>query len=158
MPGAGQPPEQFARPQAAPGGPAGVPTDQTIGMSQDEMKGNLQGMLSQLLSKYSDYKAKHAAIGAGLAEQKGNMLSDLFDFFKSIGVDPNQPEEISAYLEMLGEQSPELRAQLEKLLQRALGDVGEEDALPPEGMEPEVPVEGDAQQGGMPPAGQGMLG
>lgn len=117
-----QAPPQFAPPMAAPASPPGIPTDQSVGMSQEEMKANLQQMLSKLTAEAGNFKAQHFAVGNKMQEQGGQMLRDLFDFFTSIGVDPSVPEEVSAYLEKLRQQSPELAAQLETLLKRILGN------------------------------------
>jgi hypothetical protein len=131
------PPEEFARPAAVEERPPALPNEGNVGMSQEEMKANLQQMLSELMAKYGDYNAQHFAVANKIQEGDGQMLGDLFDFFTKIGVDPSSPEEVGSYLQKLRSVSPELADQLETLLKRVLmknegGDTGDESEQPME--------------------------
>ena len=155
-----QSPPEFAPPQQVTARPPASPPEQGVGMTQDQMKANLQGMLSQLMSKFNQAKSIHADTAEEIKAQDTQMLGDLFDFFESIGVDPSSPDEVNAFMEKLAAQSPELAQQLQSLLTRAMKknsgitpDQGVGDM--PTGMSEGMPNDGAT---GMPTVGQGMLG
>lgn len=153
-----QPEPEFAPPERVASGAPASPTYGDVGISQEEMRGNLQGMLAQLLEKFSNYKAQTASTGNSLAELRGKMLRDLFDFFESVGVDPSEPQAVSEYIESLRSENPELAAQLEKILKRALGAEGGDQQAAQQS--PVAAVGGPAEQdnGGVMPGGEELLG
>lgn len=131
MPQQPQPMQPAGLPQSEPefAPPMGSPTplrEPGIGMSSDEMKASLGDMLSQLVSKYDEFKNNHSVVQEQLRGSSSQILGDLFDFFSSVGVDPNNPEEVLAYVQKLKQTSPELAAQLESVLAKAMGGGQEE--------------------------------
>ena len=108
-----------ASPEAVPGIPD---TTSSTELSQEQMKTNLQDMMSKIDEKYSQFKTQKFASDNMIKKQKGEALRQLFDFFQSKGVDPNNPEDIKAYLDNIKEKRPELYAQIEQAIQTILGD------------------------------------
>ena len=115
-----QSPPEFAPPMPVEARPPASPTDKGGGLTQDQMKANLQGMLSQLMEKFSQAQAIHATTSQEIKAKDAQMLGSLFDFFESIGVDPSNPDEVASFIEKLSQQSPELAQQLQSLLTRAM--------------------------------------
>lgn len=133
---------EFAPPMPVEARAPASPTDQGVGLTQDQMKANLQGMLSQLMEKFAQAQSIHATTAQEIKGKDAQMLGDLFDFFESIGVDPSNPDEVAAFIEKLAQQSPELAQQLQSLLTRAMkkdSGVMPEQGMgsTPEGMQPQ---------------------
>lgn len=108
-----------ASPEAVPGIPN---TASSTELSQEQMKTNLQDMMSKINEKYSQFKTQKFSSDNIIKKQKGEALRQLFDFFQSKGIDPNNPEDIKAYLDNIKEKRPELYAQIEQAIQTILGD------------------------------------
>lgn len=109
-------PSDFA---PAPASPAEVGAP---GLSQEQMKGNIQNMMTGIEGKYQDFTTAKTAADTEIANQKTVTLQDLFDFFQSQGVDPNSPEEVQAYLDKLKMSNPEIYDQVESALKMLLGE------------------------------------
>ena len=110
----------------APMSPPGVPnmpmSPQGPELSQEEMRKNIEQMMSQVQEKYGDAQASRFDIQRNSTEGQGALLREMFDFFQSVGVDASNPEEIQAYLEKVKQTSPELAQQLEALLTKLVED------------------------------------
>lgn len=115
-----QAPTTFAPPIASPGSVPGIPRDNEVGLSQDEMRARLSEMLSQLSNKGAEMAIRSFSSTNNAKEQSGALMRELFDFFEEVGVDPSNPGEVSAYLDKLRQQNPELAQQLEVLMGRIL--------------------------------------
>jgi hypothetical protein len=102
----------------------GIPQPEVpqMGMSQDQMRGNLQGLMSKIENKYQDFNSQKFSTDNQLKEQSGESLRQLFDLFQSMGIDPSNAEEVGAFLNKIKESNPELSQQLEKVLSSILGD------------------------------------
>jgi|6_EtaG_2_1085325.scaffolds.fasta_scaffold00424_14 hypothetical protein len=116
---------------------------QQPGISQDQMKGNLESLMSRVEGKYQDFNSQKFASDNTLKEQKGESLRQVFDLFQSMGIDPSNVEEVGAFLNKIKESNPQLSQQLEKVLSSILGD---EVMTPAEG---EIPAGGEAPQDNM---------
>ena len=108
-----------ASPEAVPG----IPVDGAQAeLSQEEMKKNLQDLMAKIEGKYQEFNTQKFSSDNKTKEQKGEILRQLFDLFQSKGIDPNNPEEVKAYLDKIQASNPELFAQIEQALQSILGD------------------------------------
>ena|SRR3990167_8797122 len=123
-----------ASPEQAPA-VSGAP----VGLSQEEMRANLKGMMEKIQGKYQDFNAQKFSSESKSKEQQSQALREIFSILESMGVDPSSPEEVNAFLEELKIKNPELAQQIETALKSVLGEdqevveepVGEE--VPPEG-------------------------
>lgn len=121
----------FAPAPASPEDPTQSP------MSQEEMRSNMDGMMSQLQNKNKDVKAELFSANNERNSGKGSLLQEIFDFFQSVGVDPSNPEEVQAFLAKLSQDNPEMFAQVQQVLERAMQeDQSSQDtgAMPPQNM------------------------
>lgn len=133
-----QPPSTVAPPPVSPEGPMGIPVGTTSqdpatmgSLTQDQMKANLQELMSKIEAKMQDFNSQKFSTDNKLKEQQSQALRQIFDLFKSNGVDPSNLDEVSAFLQKVKDTNPELAQQLEKALEIILG----EDPLIPEVIE-----------------------
>jgi len=127
-------------PSAAPGptspdsvfAPAGASPQ--VGLSQDQMRVNLQELMDKIQGKYQDFGAQQFSSDAKSKEQQSVLLRELFDLLQSAGIDPSNPEEVKAFLDKIKQQNPELAQQLETVLQAILGEGLPEAEISPENM------------------------
>lgn len=124
----------------APESPGMAPTTlgASQGMSQDEMRANLQGMMEKIQGKYQDFGAQKFSSESKSKELQSQALREIFSILESMGVDPSSPEAVSAFLEDLRTKNPELAQQIEMALKSVLGEEGESEEAP---VEEEVPPE-----------------
>jgi len=124
---------QFMQPPISPPEAMGESVSGTPGgLSQEEMRTNLEDMRAKLEGGYQNFNSQKFALNNETKAMQGSLLQQIFDFFQSVGVDPSSPEEVQQYLNKLKSDSPEMAQQLEVLLQRALGE-----EMEPEEMETE---------------------
>jgi transcriptional regulator with AAA-type ATPase domain len=114
---------------ASPGGAHGIPADMTSadpatlgGLTQDQMKANLQELMSKIEAKMQDFNSQKFSSDNKIKEQESQTLREIFDLFQQNGVDPSNIDEVSAFLQKIKENNPELAQQLESALQSILGD------------------------------------
>lgn len=107
-------------------------------LSQEQMKANLQDMMSKIDSKYQDFNSQKFSSDNKYKVQQGEALRQLFDILQSFGVDPSNVEEVGAFLNKIKNSNPELGQQLEESLSVLLGE--------------DVPVENTNANGEMPGA------
>ena len=105
---------------SSPASPAGIPSTPEI--SQDQMRTNLLDMMSKIDGKYQDFNSQNFSSNNSLQDQQGQLLRDFFDLLQQMGVDPNNPEEVEAFLDKIKQQNPELSQQIEQALQTLLGE------------------------------------
>lgn len=109
------------------------------GLSQEEMRANLQEMMEKIQEKYQDFNAQKFSSEGKSKELQSQALREIFSILESMGVDPSSPESVNAFLEDLRATNPELAEQIEAALKSVLGEEVEseeapvtEEALPPE--------------------------
>ena len=90
-------------------------------LSQEEMRANMDSTMGQLKGRFGDFQAKKFTMDNNAEESQGMLLREIFAFFESVGVDPNNPEELNAYLEQLKVEDPEQYQQIESLIDGILG-------------------------------------
>jgi len=91
-------------------------------LSQEQMRGNIQGLMSKLQTKNQDLEAQQLSSGNNMDKAKGEALRELFDILENMGIDPNNVEQVGAFLNKLKENNPELHQQVESSLESLLGD------------------------------------
>lgn len=104
------------------GQPTPMEGQQAPMLSQEQMKGNLQDLMSKIEGQYQDFNSQKFAADNQLAEQQSMSLSQVYDLFESVGVDPNSVEEVQMFLDKIREQNPELAQQLESTLSAMIGE------------------------------------
>ena len=109
-------------------------------MTQSQMVSSLTSMMAQIQSKYQAFNAKKFSSSNVVNEQQGGALRQIFDLFKSQGVDPSNPSQVGAFLDQLKKANPELYQQFVGALQVILGDDTMTSTTPPITNAPETPL------------------
>lgn len=91
-------------------------------LSQEQMKGNLQDMMSKIDQKYQNLNSQKFVSSNKDSEGKNSMLRNIFDMLQLNGVDPSNVEEVRAFLEKLKQNNPEQAQQFESVLESLLGE------------------------------------
>ena len=109
-------------------------------LSQEQMKSNLQDMMSKIDGKYQDFNTQKFSSDSKLKEQQSEVLRQIFNLFKSMGVDPSDPAAVKAMLDKIKTINPALYQQIESAM---IGILGNENAGPQE----DILSEGEPIQG-----------
>lgn len=117
----------------APKSPVGV-VGGGAGLSQEQMKGNLQDMLSKIDDKYKEFDDSKFSSDNLASKKKSEALSELFSILQSKGIDPNDPEQLKAYLDEIQSTNPELYKQIVGGINAILGPQEGTEALPSDNM------------------------
>ena len=124
----------------APASPEQAPaiSGTSEGLSQEEMRINLKGMMEKIQGKHQDFSAQKLSSENKSKELQSQALREIFSVLESIGIDPSSPEQVSAFLEDLRTKNPELAQQIEKAMASVLGEEAEVAEEPvAEGVPPE---------------------
>jgi len=113
------------------------------GLSQDQMRTNLQDMMAKVDGKYQEFNAQKFSSDNQSQEIKSQVLRELFDLFESKGIDPNNPEEVKEFLDTIKQNNPELYQQVEQALKTLLNGDSESPEVQNEQVLPS-PEEGSA--------------
>lgn len=110
----------------APSSPEEVPGIQEerneLNLTQEEMRNNMTEMMNLIKIKYEDKMSPNPNEAEMIQDQKDLMLREVFDMFRKLGVDPENTEEVRAYLNEMKESNPELYQQVEKALQTLVSE------------------------------------
>ena len=101
-----------ASPTSAPAGPA---------LSSEQMKSNLQDLMSKVQGKYQDFNSSRFAAANKTQAQRSAAMRQLFEMFESMGVDPSNADQLKQFLNLLKQRNPELYQQIEDALESMLG-------------------------------------
>lgn len=101
----------------------------TAAMSQEEMKANLQGMMSKIEALNNQNKAGSASLEIQNQKDRSAALQQIFELFQQNGIDPGDVEQVKAFLAKIQQSNPELASMVEKALVSILGEEGGE--VPP---------------------------
>lgn len=113
-----------------PGGAPGVsPTAMPVAtsapapeeLSQAQMRSNLQNLMGKIDSKYKDFSTQQFSSAANLKEQQSEVLRQIFDLLKSMGVDPSNVEQVKAFLDKIKQTNPALFQQIDSAMIHILG-------------------------------------
>ena len=107
-------------------------------MTQSQMVNNLTEMMTKIQGKYQEFNARNFSSKNKVNEQQGEALRQIFDLFKSNGVDPSSTSQVNAFLNQLKQANPELYQQFVAALQVILGDDTMASQTPPIGNDQEV--------------------
>jgi len=91
-------------------------------MSQDEMRSNLEAMMSKIDTKYQDFKTQKDSTETSIQEQNNETLRQFFDILQQAGIDPSNVEEVRGFLDKIKASNPELYQKIESALQSIIGD------------------------------------
>lgn len=108
----------IAPPPVSPVEAGAAPTN----LSQEQMVASLQDLMEKIQSKYQNFNSQRFASDNKLNEMKSEALRAFFDMLQNVGIDPNSPEQVKAFLDKIRETNPELHSQIEKALNELLGE------------------------------------
>lgn len=114
--------EPTQTPQTAPMAPGVEAAPSSSELSQDQMRGNLQDMMSKIEGEYRNFNSQKFASDNKDLANKSLMMRKLFQMFKSMGVDPSDATALKNFLEQLKQSNPEVYQQVEAALEAILGD------------------------------------
>lgn len=125
---------QVAPAPASPAEVPGIPSTPMEGeMSQDQMKSNLQDLMSKIDNKYQDFNVQKFSSDNKVKSSNAEALRMFFDMLQENGVDPSNVEEVGAFLEKIKTNNPEVFKQIEAILQNLIaGDTSSEPETTPE--------------------------
>ena len=135
---------------------AGVaPVENTTGMTPEEMTADLEKLMAAVNDKMNTFHGQKVASDSQLTVAQNNAIAGLFAVLKKNGVDPSDPNAISAFLQQLQQDNPEGYAIFEDAVNSILSQKEVLDKIgPPDNFaEPLNPVE---QQGVEPVSPQGI--
>lgn len=115
----------MGQPVDMPTGPnMGQPVDMPNGtnLSQEEMKANLQGLMSKIQSKMSEIGGIDLAVDSKIKQANGESLRMIFDILRQNGVDPSDIESVGKFLEKIRTNDPEAASKLEEILGSLIGE------------------------------------
>jgi hypothetical protein len=103
----------------APASPEEVPGIEQEGeqeLSQEEMRGNLDDIMSKINEAYSGFDTQNFVSQANKKEYQSAVMQELYDVFESMGIDPTNVEEVKEFLDRIKEKRPDLYVKIEKIL------------------------------------------
>lgn len=124
---------------------AGAAEDRMSDMRPEDMKRMVDRDLEYLDFKNADLQANKGKDRQAIEDRKMQALSEIYEMMESIGVDPNDPESVRMFLEVLERQNPDLL----QMIQTALTVL--EPSSPPDTPLGIPPVPDMAEPLGMPP-------
>lgn len=90
--------------------------------SQEQMYQDLQELMTKIESQYQRFSTLNNQNKAQVQQKKDLMLQEIFDMFVDNGIDPNNAEDVSAFLDSIKQNNPELYQLVEKALQDLMSD------------------------------------
>ena len=99
-------------------------------MTPEEMKADLDEMLSMLQKKAADVKGNKTTTQAAMEESKRKVMGLFFDILQRAGVDPNNVESIGQFIEQLSQQDPDLAQLFEQVFNMIAGGPAPEEQPP----------------------------
>lgn len=122
------------------------PTPEMGGLSQEEMKANLSGLMGKVDEKYREMNGQRFMSDNMLSEEKKAAMKQALAMLQRYGVDFNDPASVTRFLDKLYKSNPDAYELFEAAFDALLGDGASGDMntpenadLPPaigEGMEP----------------------
>ena len=116
-----EPNEQIAPVPTSPEGVPGI-ENQSTDLSEESMRTNLDNVMGQLKDQYATFDNENFSAGVQRNEMRSHALSELFTILESKGVNPENPEEVKAYLDKIRASNPEIAAQIERAINDLLGE------------------------------------
>ena len=118
IPPASEFPPAPASPASVPGIP---PTASDVAPGQDEMKARLAEVMEKLEGKYQQFDQSKFSTENKMAQMKSDAMSELFTMLQSKGIDPNNPDELKAFLDKIQASNPDLYQQIVGALNAIIG-------------------------------------
>lgn len=142
--------------QPVEGQPVGLsPEPGMPAMSQEEMKTELDRMLTKVNDKEQSVKTKMSVDKFKFDAMKANLIRSLFEMLQKAGVNPGDPTSIKDFLSQLQQRDPDLYSIFEIAFNDLMDFGAEQQPMPPTGMSEMsgIPTTGAPEmtpQGGMP--------
>lgn len=116
--------------------PAGMPPEgapEMGGLSQEEMRANLSGLMGKIDESYRDLNGQRFISDNDNAEQKQAIIKQALAMLQRYGVDFNNPESVTKFLDKLYKSNPDAYELFEAAFSALLGgdaDTGDMNTLP----------------------------
>lgn len=78
------------------------------GLSQEQMRANLDGLMGKIEEKYQDFNSQKFATGNKIELMKREAIKEVFNIMSEAGIDLEDPEDVKLFLDSLRQRSPEL--------------------------------------------------
>jgi hypothetical protein len=111
-------------------------------LSQDQMRGNLQEMMSKMEALNQQNKAELSDFQGSKKKNVEDAIQKLFELFQQNGIDPSNVEEVKAFLEKIKTTNPELSSMVENAIITILSKI-EQIGNQEEGVEGTMPIPQD---------------
>jgi hypothetical protein len=98
---------------------------QDAGMSEEEMRADLDNMFNKVEAKERDFRSRSFMNANKLNEVKTKMIRMFFDLMQQMGVDPSNVDSIGAFLRQLEQQDPDLYTIFEAAFNGMMGNGGQ---------------------------------
>ena len=130
--------------------PGQQPSDQgQPQQSGEEMKAQLESMFSELEDEYRKLTSSKFSLDNSAEQSRIAALRQILGVLQNMGIDPNNQDQVKAFLDQLQQQDPDLLAIFDKAMNGLLGQQPTDLNKVPEGQAPPGVV-GDANPLGMP--------
>jgi len=126
-----------------------MPVEEDVEMSSEEMRSDLESEHKRVLDKKAELDSNKVIGEVELKEMKTQIIKEMFSALESVGVDPNDLESISEFLQKLYEQDPDLYELFNAAFNGLMGE--EEIGVAPDAGEESMP----GGPGGPMPGGPG---
>lgn len=94
-----------------------APVEEGAGLSQEQMKANLQEMAGKIEGKYQDFNSQNFVSKNKMELKKREALKEVFNIMETAGIDLNSPEDVKMFLDSLRDKNPELSQIIESSLE-----------------------------------------
>lgn len=127
-------------------------------MTPEEMTANLEKLMSAINDKMNTFNGQKAVSESQMTQSQNDAIAALFDILTKNGIDPADPNAISAFLEQLKQENPDGYQIFEDSINSLLGQKGALDKMgPPDNFaEPAAPLAPMGQLGQEPKSPPGL--
>ena len=106
-----------------------APVEEGAGLSQEQMRANLQEMAGNIEGKYQDFNSQNFVSKNKMELKKREAIKEVFNIMETAGIDLNSPEDVKMFLDSLREKS-----ELSQIIESSLEELFSEDSseqIPP---------------------------
>ena len=106
------------------------PIEENVGLSQEQMRENLQGMAEKIEGKYQDFNSQNFVSKNKMELKKREALKEVFNIMETAGIDLSNPEDVKMFLDSLRDKNPELSQIIESSLEELFSEDSSEQVPP----------------------------
>ncbi len=115
-----------------------LPTEPNLGtnntmLSQDQMKANLQDLMSKIQVKKDQLDTSMFDINKTVKESNSVLFGEVYDFFTKNGIDPTDPEAVKAFLDKIKATQPDVYQMIESIINQLMEGSSQNDPTNPLG-------------------------